>query len=422
MASIKNWLTNRFPALASRDYVLFVVGQFISVIGTWMQATALPYLAYRISGRPLDLGLIGFSNTLPTLLFALPAGVLVERWDKRKAVILLQAVMSVQAFGLTYLAYTNQLEIWHILILAFIYGSAVSVEVTSRQAMLIELAGKDALPSAIALQTTAFNLGRVIGPLLAAWLIAISGNEGTVFFANGISYVFVIIGLFFARTRFKVENEHSSSQGMGNEFKEGLRYIRSSAIVSSAILMSALLGFFGIPLVQQIPAVARDILQPILTSESAIAARTSNLYTAQGIGAVTAAFMMAYFATANKSSTLAWGQILFIFPIIALGLTVNTSLAFFLLIFVGWGTVVQLITMNTMIQVRVPNELRGRVFSVYFWGLQGVAPFGSILIGWIAQTWDVQSAIVAGGVACLIGISLVRLIFFRKNQAAESAY
>jgi len=186
--------------------------------------------------------------------------------------------------------------------------------------------------------------------------------------------------------------------------------------------MSALLGFFGIPLVQQIPAVARDILQPILTSESAIAARTSNLYTAQGIGAVTAAFMMAYFATANKSSTLAWGQILFIFPIIALGLTVNTSLAFFLLIFVGWGTVVQLITMNTMIQVRVPNELRGRVFSVYFWGLQGVAPFGSILIGWIAQTWDVQSAIVAGGVACLIGISLVRLIFFRKNQAAESAY
>ena len=134
MASIKNWLTNRFPALASRDYVLFVVGQFISVIGTWMQATALPYLAYRISGRPLDLGLIGFSNTLPTLLFALPAGVLVERWDKRKAVILLQAVMSVQAFGLTYLAYTNQLEIWHILILAFIYGSAVSVEVTARQA------------------------------------------------------------------------------------------------------------------------------------------------------------------------------------------------------------------------------------------------------------------------------------------------
>lgn len=419
MVSLKNWLLTRFPALASRDYVLFVVGQFISVIGTWMQATALPYLAYRLSGRPLDLGLIGFSNTLPTLLFALPAGVLVEHLDKRKAVIILQAVMSVQAFGLTYLAFTNQLAIWHILVLAFIYGSAVSVEVTARQAMLIELVGKEALPSAIALQTTAFNLGRVIGPLLAAWLIAVSGNEGTVFLANGVSYIFVIIGLFLARTRFRVEQEAKSSQGMGGEFKEGLRYIRSNSIVLSAILMSALLGFFGIPLVQQLPAIARDILQPLLTSETAIATRTSNLYTAQGIGAVTAAFMMAYFATANKSSTLFWGQILFIFPIIALGLTTNASLAFFLLIFIGWGTVVQLISMNTMIQVRVPNELRGRVFSVYFWGLQGVAPFGSILVGWVAQTWDVPSAIVTGGIACLIGIALVRIVFFKKNELSE---
>ena len=417
MTSLKNWFITRFPALDSRDYILFLTGQFISVIGTWMQATALPYLAYRLSGRPLDLGLIGFANTLPTLLFALPAGVLVERWDKRKAVILLQAVMSIQAFGLTYLAFTNQLEIWHILILAFIYGSAVSVEVTARQAMLIELAGKDALPSAIALQTTAFNLGRVIGPLIAAWLIAISGSEGTVFLTNGVSYVFVIIGLFFARTRFKPEmKESDSSQGMGSEFKQGLLYIRSNALVMSAILMSALLGFFGIPLVQQIPAVARDILQPILNSEVAIAARTSNLYTAQGIGAVTAALMMAYFSSTNKSKTLLWGQILFILPIIVLGLTVNASLAFFLLIFIGWGTVVQLISMNIMIQIRVPNELRGRVFSVYFWGLQGVAPFGSILIGWIAQTWDVQTAIVTGGIACLTGIALVRLFFMQKHK------
>src|SRR5512133_2844506 len=115
-------ITQRFPALASRDYILFIIGQLISVIGTWMQATALPYLAYRISGRPLDLGIIGFSNTLPTLLFALPAGVLVERWDKRKTVIIFQALMSVQAFGLAYLSYTGRLQMWHIVALAFFYG------------------------------------------------------------------------------------------------------------------------------------------------------------------------------------------------------------------------------------------------------------------------------------------------------------
>lgn len=408
-------LISRFPALGSRDYVLFLIGQFVSVIGTWMQATALPYLAYRISGRPLDLGLIGFAGTLPTLLFALPAGVVVERLDKRKAVILLQAVMSVQAFGLAFLAYSGQIQIWQILILAFIYGSAIAVEVTARQAMLIELAGREALPSAIALQTTAFNLGRVIGPLCAAWLIAAFQNEGAVFLSNGVSYIFVIIGLFFARTSFKAEKDAEASQGMGKEFREGLRYIRSNTVVLSAILMSALLGFFGIPLVQQLPAIARDILQPILTTEAAIAARTSNLYTAQGIGAVTAAFMMAYFATANKGTTLLWGQIFFILPIIALGIVTTNSLAFILLIFIGWGTVVQLISMNTMIQVRVPNELRGRVFSVYFWGLQGVAPFGSLLIGWIAQNWTVQTAILAGGITCLLGIVLVQLIFVQNT-------
>jgi MFS family permease len=419
MTSLKNWIINHFPALASRDYVLFLTGQFISVVGTWMQATALPYLAYRLSGRPLDLGLIGFANTLPTLLFALPAGVLVERWDKRKSVIFFQFVMSIQAFGLAFLAFTNQLEIWHILALAFIYGTAVSIEVTARQAMLIELAGKEALPSAIALQTTAFNLGRVIGPLVAAGLIAASGSEGIVFLVNGISYVFVIIGLFFARTRFKPEKGSETSQGMGSEFKDGLRYIRSNSIVLSAILMSALLGFFGIPLVQQIPAVARDILQPLLSSETAIAARTSNLYTAQGIGALAAALMMAYFASTNKSSTLLWGQTLFILPIIVLGLVTNASFAFLLLIFIGWGTVVQLISMNIMIQIRVPNELRGRVFSVYFWGLQGVAPFGSILVGWIAQTWGVQTALVSGGVACMVGILLVRSFFLQKKGQTD---
>lgn len=415
MTSFKRALISRFPALGSRDFVLFLAGQFLSVVGSWMQSTALPYLAYRISGRPLDLGLIGFAQTLPTLLFALPAGVLVERMDKRKAVILLQAVMSAQAFGLAFLAFTGRIQIWQILVLAFIYGSAIAIEVTARQAMLIELAGKEALPSAIALQTTAFNLGRVIGPLCAAWLIAATSNEGSVFLANGISYIFVMAGLFMARARYKAEKEAESSRDMGSEFREGLRYIRSNAVVMSAILMSALLGFFGIPLIQQIPAVARDILQPALTSEAAIAARTSNLYAAQGIGAVAAALMMAYFAAANKSSTLLWGQVFFVMPIIGLGVVANAPLAFFLLIFAGWGTVTQLISMNTMIQMRVPDELRGRVFSVYFWGLQGVAPFGSILIGWAAQGWGVQKAIFAGGIACLMGFAVVWLVFFNKN-------
>ena len=402
-------LIERFPALASRDFVIFVVGQLMSVIGTWAQSTALPYLAYRISGRPLDLGLIGFSNTLPTLLFALPAGVLVERWDKRKTVIIFQAIMSLQAFGLAFLAFTNRIEIWHIVVLAFFFGSAVSIEVTARQSMLIELAGREALPSAIALQTTAFNTGRVIGPLLAAWLISASGNEGSVFLANGISFLFVIAGLLIARTRFKVEKETKQEGNLRTEFKEGLAYIRHNTVIMSVILMAALIGFFGIPLIQQIPAVARDMLKTAVDTEAMVAARTSNMYAAQGVGALTAAFLAAYLASANKHKMLALGQISFVIPIIALGFVRDVNLILVILVFVGWGTVTQLVTMNTMIQLEVPDGLRGRVFSIYFWAFQGVAPFGSIVIGWIAQTWNVPTTIIVGGTTCLIGILAIRL-------------
>ncbi|MCI0552964.1 MAG: MFS transporter [Anaerolineae bacterium] len=409
---MRHSVNQRLPALASRDFILFLTGQLISVIGTWMQATALPYLAYRISGRPLDLGLIGFSTTLPTLLFALPAGVFVERWDKRKAVIFLQAIMSIQAFGLALLTFTGQIQIWHIILLAFLYGSAMAVEVTARQAMLIELAGREALPNAIALQTTAFNLGRVLGPLCAAWLISSTGNEGSVFLVNGISFIFVIAGLFLAKTGFKVDEEDTNqNRNLRSEFKEGLAYIRGEMVVMSVIIMSALVGFFGIPLIQQIPALARDVLRTVMDTEAIVAARTSNLYAAQGAGALAAAFIIASMIPADKNKILTLGQITFILPIIALGFTSNTTIALILLTFIGWGTVTQLVTMNTMIQTRVPNGLRGRVFSIYFWALQGVAPFGSIFIGWIAQTWNVPTAAIAGGTICLLGVLAVRLIF-----------
>ncbi len=224
-----------------------------------MQNTAQPYLAYRLSGRPLDLGLIGFASTLPTLLLALPAGVLVERWDKRKTVIIFQSIMSLQAFGLAALTFTGHIQIWHIGVLALIFGTASAVEITARQAMLIELSGREALPSAIALQSMVFNVGRVIGPLMAAWLLTSTGTEGSVFMANGVSYLFVIAGMFLIQARHQVLREPSEKKNLATEFREGLGYIRHNALVASIILMSALVGFFGFPLIQQIPALARDV-------------------------------------------------------------------------------------------------------------------------------------------------------------------
>ncbi|HEY9525804.1 MAG TPA: MFS transporter [Anaerolineales bacterium] len=413
-------LVQRFPALASRDFTIFLVGQFISVIGTWMQNTAQPYLAYRISGRPLDLGWIGFASTLPTLLLALPAGVLVERWDKRKTVIIFQSIMSVQALGLAALTFTGHIQIWHIGVLALIFGVASAVEITARQAMLIELSGREGLPSAIALQSMVFNIGRVIGPLMAAWLLTSTGTEGSVFLTNGVSYLFVIAGLFVIQARYKIPRETSVEKSLGTEFREGLGYIRRNSLVASIILMSALVGFFGFPLVQQIPALARDVLRTPIDTETMVAARTSQLYAAQGAGALVAALLAAYMSSSrNKGIMVALGQVAFIVPLIALGYVVSLPISLLLLVFMGWGTVTQLVSMNTLIQVSVPNGLRGRVFSVYLWALQGVAPFGSLLIGWLAQNWGVPLAALTGGLVSLVSIGALHLISpgVRRAQA-----
>lgn len=385
-----------------------------------MHNTAQPYLAYRISGRPLDLGIIGFATTLPTLLLALPAGVLVERWDKRKTVIASQSIMAVFAFGLAALTFTGHIQIWHIIIFSLVFGAASAVEITARQAMLIELAGRDALPSAIALQTTVFNIGRVLGPLMASWLITSTNTEGTVFLANGISFLFVIGGLIIARTQFKIPRENEQQKSMGLEFKEGINYIRKNSLVSSIILMAAMIGFFGFPLIQQIPALARDVLKTAADTENIVASRTSLLYAAQGTGALAAALMATLFSTSRKKGQrVLLGQIAFIAPLFALGYVINLNISILLLLIIGWGTVTQLVTMNTLIQLMVPNELRGRVFSIYLWALQGVAPFGSLVIGWIAQNWGVPLAALVGGVVSLITIGGLHLLNpgVRKAQA-----
>jgi MFS family permease len=285
--------------------------------------------------------------------------------------------------------------------------------------MLIELTGREALPSGIALQTTAFNVGRVIGPLVGAWIISATGGEGAVFLVNGISFLFVIGGLLLAQTRYRIPPEANVQRNLRKEFKEGLRYIRSNSVVLSVILMVALVGFFGMPFIQQIPALARDVLVTNTNTETMVATRTSNLYAAQGVGALIAAFLAATLSASDKHKMLMLGQISFTIPIIALGFTRSLNVALALLALIGWGTVTQLVTMNTLVQTEVPDKLRGRVFSVYFWALQGVAPFGSIVIGSIAQRWQVPTAAVVAGTICLIGILLIRLTL--RNGEKSSA-
>ena len=398
---------DRFPALASRDYLIFWVGQFISLIGTWMQNTTQPYLAYRITGSSFDLGLIAFSATLPTLILALPAGVLIERMDKRKIVIVMQIIEMVQAFLLAILALTGHIQIWHLIVLSFVLGSASAIEITARQAMLIELVGKPALPNAIALQSTIFQLARVIGPFFSAIILVLVKNqgEGWAFFANGVSFLFVIVGLFFVRTPYRIvkPEQFKEKLGMMAEFKQGWEYIRANTVILLIIVLVGVVGFFGLPFSQQFPALARTVLQRVADTEAAIAARTGAIYTAQGIGALVAALLFSIFSTLRRKGLLMTiGQFIYTITLILVAFAHGLPVAVVLIAINGWAMVAQFMMMNTLIQIDVPDVLRGRVFSVYLWAQQGVAPFGSLFIGWLAQTAGVPRAALVGGITCLL--------------------
>ena len=311
---------HRFPALASRNYRLFWSGQFVSLIGSWMQSTVLPYLAYRISGQPFYLGLIGFASSLPALLFMLPAGVLVEGWDKRKTVIWMQTVLMLQAFILAFLALTGIINIWHIIGMAFLAGLANAVEITARQAMIVELVGKQALPNAIALNSTIFNAARVIGPSLTAPFLLLLGDkgEGWAFFANGVSYLFVIAGLLFVDSRSQI-TPREENQSILTGFMEGQAYIRRTPTIALIIGLVSIFGFFGFPFGQQIPVFARDVLRIAGDTNATVAARNSLLVTAQGVGALIAAVSLALFSTIRrKGLALSLGQVVFATALIGL--------------------------------------------------------------------------------------------------------
>ena len=425
-------LAKRFPALATRDAQIFYAGQFLSLIGTWMQNTVQPYLAYRITGQPIYLGLVGFAAALPALLFTLAGGVFIERIDKRKAVIVLQIVMMVQAFILAALTLTGQVTIWHIIILSFVLGTASSIEITARQAWMVELVGRSALPNAIALQSSIFNTARVLGPAISApfLLLVQNGGEGWAFLANGISYVFVLIGLFIIRpsahklapTPAERVTLASSTQAPSAfaQFREGQNFIRNTPIIVLLIAMSAVAGFMAFPVIQQVPVFARDVLHQVGDTDMAVAARNSAMSTAQGVGALIAALALTMFSTFRaKGRMLTIGQFAVALALLGLGFSNSLVITLLAVTLFGWGTVTALANTNTVIQLITPHEMRGRVISTYLWALQGIAPFGSLFVGWLTQEFGAQVCALVAGAFCLIvfGAIHVRTSLVRKFES-----
>jgi len=408
---LRHAISQRFPALVSRDFAVFWMGHLLSLVGSSMQNTAQPLLAYRISGRPFDLGLIGFALTLPTFFLAIPGGVLIEHVEKRKLVILMQAVMMIDTLVMAILTLAGMVEIWHIVLLSLFLGIASAFEITARQAMLIELVGREGLPNAIALQSTAFNLSRVLGPaLVAPLLLALPApGEGWIFLINSISYTTILLGLTLVRPKFTVQVA-TRSRPLLAELREAAGYLVKNSSVGFLILAAATLGIFAFPIIQQVPVLSKDLLGRAGDSKSIVDMRNSLIYTAQGLGALAAAISIAINnAAGRRGRRLLLGEAAFILGMIFIPFSRSLWAAMALIALMGWGAVTQLATMNTLIQLHVPNSLRGRVFSIYLWAIQGVVPIGSLLIGWLTQEYSLSSTAVICGMICLVVIGWIQL-------------
>lgn len=377
-----------FAALRHRNFRLFYTGQTVSLIGTWMQSLALGWLVLQLTNSAFWVGLVSALGSLPVLLFSLPAGAYADRADRRRLVMRCQALLLLQALVLTALVATAAVRPWHVAVLATAMGAISSFEIPARQAFIVELVGKEDLTNAIALNSSAFNATRIIGPAIAGLLVA---NVGLVacFAVN----VFTYLAPQFALRRIRLPPRPPSPPvGAGTgRILEGLRYVRSSPDVFALILNSALLSLFGFPYVVLLPVFARDVLQ--------VGAEGLGVMTALiGIGALIAALGLAAVGTRFRRGTMvAWASPSFGLAVTAFAYAGWYPLALVILALAGFTMVLNNAATNTLLQALVPDALRGRVMSIWALVFVGFAPLGALLLGALAGRIGPSAALALGG-------------------------
>jgi MFS family permease len=379
------------PALRHRNFRLFLGGQFLSQCGTWIQSVARAWLVLQLTDSAFTVGLVTALGSLPILLFTLYGGVVADRVNKRLTVLILQALMLTEALALAILTGAGIITVHWIMGLAVFYGLLSAFEVPTRQALISEIVGKADLMNAIALNSSAFNVARVVGPSIAGALIATVGLAAC-FYVNAASYLFVVAGLALMRV-MPVERPAPSSALAA--LKEGFGYIFGNAGPRALVILIAVFGVFGFSFVTMMPVFARDVLQLDAGGYGA-------LVSAVGVGAAAAALGTAAFGRRRGGAGVGRTWLLFgvLLAVGALAPNFWTALVVFTL--TGCTMALNSILANTQLQLQAPDELRGRVMGFYSFVVLGMAPFGSLQAGWVAEHLGVRVAFGMGGVVCLL--------------------
>jgi predicted MFS family arabinose efflux permease len=403
-------------ALHHRNYRYYWLGQIVSLVGTWMQSVSQPWLVLLLGGSPLQLGLVLALEFTPPMFLAPLGGVLADRVDKRKALMVTSVVKAVQAVILFAVTITGVVQIWHVMLLATMLGFASAVEMPVRQAFAAELVPRRDLVNAIALNSASFNLARVVGPAVAGIALAFFGPAFN-FGINAVSYVAVLIGLWWIdpEALHRVERPERFDT-VRRSLAEGLRY----AIHTPSVLwpLALLLGVatFGMNFQTLLPLFARNTLG--MGAEG-----YGTLYATMGVGSLIGSLGLAFASRRPMLGLMLGGGAAFVVFELLLGLTRDPRFAYPLILLIGLSSMLMINTINVMVQNSVSHELRGRVMSLYVTVFAGSAPIGGFLAGAVAEVWQAPAGFVLGALLSALAIGLVawQLLFRDKDWADASA-
>jgi MFS family permease len=391
-------LSQTFRALRHRNYRLWWFGQLVSLTGTWMQTVAQGWLVLQLTNSAFLLGLTGFIGSLPVLLLSLWGGVVADRVPKRDLLVATQTTATLQAFLLAFLTWSGRVRVEHVLILAAILGVVNAFDAPARQAFTVEMVGKEDLMNAIALGSTMFNAARIIGPAIAGVLLAIIGTAGC-FTVNGVSFLAVIVGLLAMRLPPTVTT--ATSEPLRRNLMQGLAYVRSNGTVLSLLALIGTTSVFGMPYAVLMPIFAQDVLK--------VGAQGLGFLTAAaGIGALVGALTLAFLGSfGRKGLLLTAGNLLIPALLAVFAFSRSFPLSLLCLVGVGWAMIAQNTTANTLVQITVPDHLRGRVMSVYTMLFMGMMPLGNLQAGTMASLLGAPFAVGLGAIACALAALLI---------------
>ena len=407
-----------FPASLSpfkdKNFVLFWTGAFLSSIGFWIQTVGQGWQVLQLTNSALLLGMVGFAATLPNIVLSLFGGVVADRFNRRQLLIITQIVYMSTATVLGVFTTLHIITVWQIILLALINGTCSSVGFPAWQAFIGDLVRRDQLKQGIALNSMQFNLSRVVGPAIGGLSIGIFGIAGS-YYLNALSYLAVIIPLFILHTNQWRRDDLQGKQSMWRGLREGLSYARHQPLLQMALLLQFTIAFLVFPYVTLLPIFARDIFRIGATGLGILNA-------AAGTGALLGAILVVALShrLGNGLRPLMGLCLIGGATCLAFALSGSEDPSLLLLILLGSCTVMSMTITNTALQSMTPEHMRGRILSLWVMVAFGIAPFGNLVAGWIAQFIGAPRTLAIGGSLCVsiaLCIALLQWLYHRQHKA-----